>query len=272
MTYTNTFLVGCVLTTLFLQSNGRAIASYSGSGYDDVSGSASYYGSYEVVGEAPYEVVDYEMNFGSVDEHKNSSGSGNVTGNVTGNGSGNDDDDERNISLVGILLGLAPLMCGGGACILVIVYHIFLDNCLPYYKKLKWKISKKLEERNLPIKNSKLNSKFVKKLNKKNLKQITAKAENTTLECTICIDDINLKDYENKKHSNKIVIPNCGHIYHTNCLNEWVRSQILNGQQPTCPTCRVVICDIPVTKSYTVYNASYDSDIDGYSSGGYWDD
>ena len=282
MTYTKTFLVGCVITTLFLQSNGRAIVSYSGSGSDssgsdDVFGSGSYEvsgsdgsGSYEVADEVAGEVagetieVAVDINFGNA--------TGNVTGNVTGNGSDDDEPYSSNTSVLVILCALSPLLCGGALCILLVLKCYLSDIIVPFFKKLKRRISNKLEERNLPIKNSKLNSKFVKKLNKGNLKQITAKAENTTLECTICIDDINLKDYERKKHSNKIVIPNCGHIYHTTCLNTWVRSQILNGQQPTCPTCRAVICDIPDTKSYTVYNASYDSGSDGYSSGGWLDD
>jgi hypothetical protein len=253
-----------------------------------VSGSAYYSGSYEVVGKAPDEVAGdadevvgkslaseavYEINFGRGDEHRSSSGFSSGSGSSSGDGSddgSDDDDDSYKPSLIGLYAALSPLWLVGGCFILLVLKCYLRDIIVPYFKKLKWKISNKLEERNLPIKNSKLNSKFIKKLNKENLKQITAKAKNTTLECTICIDNINLTDYEKKKHSNKIVIPNCGHIFHTSCLNTWVRSQILNGQQPTCPTCRAVICDIPDTKSYTVYNASYDSD--GYSSGGWLDD
>ena len=263
MTYTKPFLVGCVLTTLFLQSNGRAIASYSGSGSDDVSGSGSYEGE-----AASDEAVVYEINFGRGDEHISISDSSSDSSSGSGNVTGNDDElYNSNISMVAILIPLSPLICGVAMCVLTIIYFYILDNCVPYCKKIRCKISNKLEERNLPIKNSKLNSRFIKKLNKENLEQVTKKAENTTLECTICIDDINLKKYKNK--ITQLVIPNCGHIYHTNCLNTWVRSQILNGQQPTCPTCRTVICDSLVTKSYTVYNIAYDSDSD--SLGGYLD-
>lgn len=46
--------------------------------------------------------------------------------------------------------------------------------------------------------------------------------------CTICFDD-----YNQSSDIRKII--NCNHIYHYNCLNEW----IVNYNNKTCPICRL---------------------------------
>lgn len=49
--------------------------------------------------------------------------------------------------------------------------------------------------------------------------------------CPICFESLNLLD-----KSSFIETP-CSHIFHTDCLNEWV------GRNPTCPICRFSLSD-----------------------------
>ena len=46
--------------------------------------------------------------------------------------------------------------------------------------------------------------------------------------CSVCLGDINLFEKEGS-------ILNCGHFFHANCLNDWLK------QQMNCPECRAVV-------------------------------
>ena len=46
--------------------------------------------------------------------------------------------------------------------------------------------------------------------------------------CLVCLADINLFDKEGS-------ILNCGHFFHANCLNDWLK------QQMNCPECRTIV-------------------------------
>ena len=46
--------------------------------------------------------------------------------------------------------------------------------------------------------------------------------------CSICLGDINLLEKE-------VSIINCGHFYHTNCMNGWL------DQRLNCPECRATV-------------------------------
>ena len=46
--------------------------------------------------------------------------------------------------------------------------------------------------------------------------------------CSVCLGDINLFDKE-------VSILNCGHFFHDNCLNDWLK------QQMNCPECRAIV-------------------------------
>ena len=46
--------------------------------------------------------------------------------------------------------------------------------------------------------------------------------------CSVCLDNINLFDKE-------VSILNCGHFFHDNCLNDWLK------QQMNCPECRAIV-------------------------------
>ena len=48
--------------------------------------------------------------------------------------------------------------------------------------------------------------------------------------CSVCLGDINLFDKE-------VSILNCGHFFHVNCLNGWLK------QQMNCPECRAIARD-----------------------------
>ena len=46
--------------------------------------------------------------------------------------------------------------------------------------------------------------------------------------CSVCLADINLFEKE-------VSILNCGHFFHDNCLNDWLK------QRMNCPECRAVV-------------------------------
>ena len=46
--------------------------------------------------------------------------------------------------------------------------------------------------------------------------------------CSVCLGDINLFDKE-------VSILNCGHFFHSHCLNDWL------PQQMNCPECRAIV-------------------------------
>ena len=46
--------------------------------------------------------------------------------------------------------------------------------------------------------------------------------------CSVCLADINLLDKE-------VSILNCGHFFHSQCLNNWLAHQM------NCPECRVIV-------------------------------
>jgi hypothetical protein len=54
---------------------------------------------------------------------------------------------------------------------------------------------------------------------------------NICIECKICKCSLNEPSYEQKKNNNKITLPvnktigKCGHIFHTECINEWTKTK-----------------------------------------------
>ena len=121
------------------------------------------------------------------------------------------------------------------------------------YLKIKDYIQDTCKDKNYTKKNTKVNHKgltsnFIKELNNKNFKVIEDK-----LECSICIDTINLKRKKN------VIFLNCGHAFHKKCLQKWVKTNINQGKSVGCPDCRQNI----ISNSYD--KIVYSSDSDTYS-------
>ena len=80
--------------------------------------------------------------------------------------------------------------------------------------------------------------------------------------CAICLDDLS----DNDRH----IGLKCGHVYHSSCIIAWFKSQIDNGNNPTCPLCKEnVRVRTPKIEKKCNYIVSYDSDS---SHGSYWGD
>ena len=74
----------------------------------------------------------------------------------------------------------------------------------------------------------KLTDYIVDKMNYLNAEKEIESNENT---CSICLDTL-----ETKK-----VILNCGHPFHVECVNEWIKSQFEKERLSNCPLCRDTI-------------------------------
>lgn len=122
------------------------------------------------------------------------------------------------------------------------------------YLKIKYFIEdtcrdkKNYSKKNTKVNHKGLTSNFIKELNNKNFR-----LANDTLECSICIDSLNLKRKKN------VIFLNCGHAFHKKCLQEWVKTNINQGTCISCPMCREHI----ITNSYP--KIVYSSDTDTYS-------
>ena len=197
------------------------------------------------------------------------SGSTNYTNNYDESGSGSYIDQDNNIVIehsngisIGILLALSPLILG---VILVILVFIYINICLPLEKKiisLKYSYNLKQKDKKQPIYNNKLNPTFIKKLNKNNIDKVKNKTE--PLECSICLTEINIENYKNNKTD--LVLLNCSHVYHKDCLNPWVKEKAQSFNSPDCPYCRDKIISVNDFK----INIAQESDSSGYDSDDYY--
>jgi hypothetical protein len=155
-----------------------------------------------------------------------------------------------------IIIFMTPFIIGFVTC-----FIILLNNLIHYTKNKIIKACKSIKKsKNNPIVKNKLNKKFIKNLNTENHEKINKTEE---LECSICIEPIELDKFKLTK--NKLVFLNCGHVYHTPCLQTWVKSQIKQINKPNCPLCR----DIIVNYSEKIEHVTYDSDA---SEASYWND
>jgi hypothetical protein len=189
---------------------------------------------------------------------------------------GDDDYNEKKYENVGILVlvPMAPFIMGCCGICLLCLCDGCIDPISSYFNRyplnLRLKINNfckkiknffnfmkcnKIEEHNfinnLPIVDSKLNPVFINDLYNHNEEKVK---EKESLECTICLDTICLEDYEKTK--SQLVFLNCIHVFHTECIQPWVKSQVQTISVPNCPTCRRQIANIPETK----ITITYDSD------------
>ena len=67
--------------------------------------------------------------------------------------------------------------------------------------------------------------------------------------CTICLEDLPLPSEQVLLYHK---IENVYHVFHKNCLDTWIRQQLINNQRPNCPICKQFIVlehnplDLPV--------------------------
>ena len=191
---------------------------------------------------------------------------GELSGSGGGSGSGyNDFTNEYHNPLVFLLLPLAPvilLVVGLLIAFFRILYDELCKKCISY----KWKYDVWVESKNAPIFNGILSAKYINTLNTNNHSKIDKKEQ---LDCSICIEPINLEKFKLKK--NDLVFLECGHVYHKGCLQSWVKSQIKNIDKPNCPMCRTMIVDY-CKKKYTFTNYHSDHSISSDNSyGSEWD-
>jgi len=174
-----------------------------------------------------------------------------------GSGSGINDDVVNKYKLIQILLPLSPILFFGTAALLCFIKICIIERCiLNNYHKLKKKYNSYLEENKHPplIKNNKLSNSFIKQCNKTNMN-----TDKKSLECSICLEYINIEDY--KKKPNDLIFLNCSHVFHTDCIQSWTSSQVEVGREVNCPLCRDhILIDIPKTIERTISEISFGSE------------
>ena len=161
-------------------------------------------------------------------------------------GSGSDEDnDYTKIYILDIVMLLVILSMCVGVCLFMWISNL-VDKC-KRKKKIKTKI-----HRDDDIINNKLTNKYINRLNTENKKTIEIETN-----CPICFDSI----YTVKKKT--LIYLNCSHIFHNNCLQEWVKTQSKNNNVINCPLCRDnIIKRIP---NRTDNQIVYDSDNESLS-------
>jgi len=208
---------------------------------------------------------------GSFNEEKNYIGSGsfNDENNYIGSGSFNEEknyigsgsfNDENNSFNYGILFAISPIIFVGLLFVILILYFNIYYPLKDYIIKLKQQYQRKQTEKTLPIYNCKINTFYIKELNKNNIEKVKNKKEK--MECSICSEEINIEKFKDKKTD--LIFLNCSHVYHTNCLQSWVKTRIKDFIKPNCPYCRGEIVEV---KQYSYNSGNYDN-----SSGDYLDD
>lgn len=180
----------------------------------------------------------------------------------------NDKDEPTDYTLIYIFVFM-PFY--GLVLLIIVLFYLnyIYDPLKNIYKKTKRKCHFYFENKDSPIKNNKLNKKYINMLNISNKDKITNDYDNM---CSICMEIITKKEY----NSNRTIVPDCKHTFHTSCLNEWVKTKTSNGNKVDCPTCRGDIIreeDMNKIKNtnidYVVINVNYDSDSSTFSYSDY---
>jgi len=53
-------------------------------------------------------------------------------------------------------------------------------------------------------------------------------------ECSVCLSEV-------VQGEQAVKLPRCAHIYHRDCISQWIIQQARDQQEPNCPTCREII-------------------------------
>ena len=163
---------------------------------------------------------------------------------------------EENNFNYGILLAVSPLICVIIIFIIVLLNFYIYEPLKEYISNIKKKYERKKIEKNLPIYNCKINTFYIKELNKNNFDEVRNLKKK--IECSICCEEINIEKFKYKKTN--LIFLNCSHVYHTKCLQSWVKTRVNDFIKPDCPYCRGEIVEV---KQYQNNKISYDSDISG---------
>lgn len=167
--------------------------------------------------------------YGSSSDIYSGSGSNNLY-NTTNN---TDEDIRYAHPLWWLCLPLSPLILGGSV-FLILVLKEFISLFKEYINDKIGQIRKYLNNTE-NIVNNKLSTKYIKKLNTKNNESCI----DTT--CSICLENVN--------HNG--VTLNCKHRFHKECLQQWVKQQLLHVNNPSCPTCRMVVIEVTIKEEYS---------------------
>lgn len=169
-------------------------------------------------------------------------------------------DSNNGWALIFIVMG--PFILGMSIGLFICMYENFVYPIVKRCNVSKCN-STCIKNNSTNIKNNKLSKSFIKTLNDTN------KIDTTLDDCSICIDPIEISSVKCCCSSNTTIIYlGCSHIYHKECLQNWVESQIHSQNNISCPMCR----DIITTK--TIHNKFYnqDSDSDTASESSYFND
>ena len=155
-------------------------------------------------------------------------------------------------------MGLLPLIVIGVIlCVPIVIFILFsaydcctntLTNCIDEYKSYYSQL--KLNWSNRP--NNIIKTKYG---------NFDKTSNNFGSECTICMT-------ENTK--NLRTLP-CKHVFHKRCITTWIKKEIRENHNPSCPICRTEIFDyVELSKIKGTYvpnysfSINYSSDSDSY--------
>ncbi len=185
-----------------------------------------------------------------------------------GSGSGSGEESRRPNLGNGIAIFAILSICIIGCFILICRGMCFIGSLIAFSCDCRSICKKKYNELFnvrpiLPIKNDKLSKQYVNKMksnNKSNFIEHYNTSQDVDMTCGICMDEMNI-------NRQKIIYLNCGHIFHHKCIQSWVKTNIRNGETPSCPKCRICIIDnsiLDLENEQKIYYYSSDSDTDHY--------
>ena len=148
--------------------------------------------------------------------------------NTTLNTTLNSNEEKKVLSIVGIII----LVCIGislCACICDCCLSCCNDLCCTLRNRSFFSIT----TNNTVHTNCELDNRTILKMNLENEKKNKESYDNN---CTICLE----------KLKSKMVILNCGHSFHVECINTWIKSQYNKGKVSMCPLCRQTIIEMPL--------------------------
>lgn len=120
-----------------------------------------------------------------------------------------------------------------GIPLCVFIYGCCLSCCTDLCNTLRNSSFFSLTTKNTIQTNYELDNSTVLKMNLENEKKNKESYDNN---CTICLE----------KLKSKMVILNCGHSFHVECINTWIKSQYNKGIVSICPLCRQTIIEMPL--------------------------